>query len=100
MTVRASLARSRSPVRLSTMKALRIFPLGTAVLLASCNSPPVLLNGSEQGVVVRYSQSSGNPADATAAAEKFCAQYGRKAVAGEGNASTGDPFVSYSCEKP
>lgn len=82
------------------MKVLRIFPLGVVILLAGCSSQPVLLNGSEQGVVVRYSQSSGNPAAATAAAEKFCAQYGRKAVAGVGDASTGDTFVSYSCEKP
>jgi hypothetical protein len=81
------------------MKALRNLPLGAAVLLAACSSPPVLLNGSEEGVVVRYSQSSGSRVDATAAAEKFCEQYGRKAVAGEGNASTGDTFVSYSCEK-
>jgi hypothetical protein len=81
------------------MKALRIFPLGLAIFLAGCNSPPVLLNGSEQGVVVRYSQSSGSRVDANAAAEKFCAQYGRKAIEGEGNASTGDTFVSYSCEK-
>jgi uncharacterized protein YcfL len=81
------------------MKALRIVPLVMAILFAGCSSPPVLLNGSEQGVVVRYSQSSGKPADATAAAEKFCEQYGRKAVEGEGNASTGDTFVAYSCEK-
>jgi starvation-inducible outer membrane lipoprotein len=78
----------------------RIFLLGIAILLAGCSSAPVLLNGSEQGVVVRYSQSSGSPADANAAADKFCAQYGRKAVQGEGNAMTGDTFVSYSCEKP
>ena len=82
------------------MKAPRFFPLGITILLASCNSPPVLLNGSEQGVVVRYSQSSGSPTEATAAAEKFCAQYGRKAVQGDGDASTGDTFVSYSCQKP
>lgn len=81
------------------MKALRIFPAGIAFLLAACSSPPVLLNGSEQGVVVRYSQSTGSRADANAAAEKFCEQYDRKAVEGEGNASTGDTFVSYSCEK-
>lgn len=83
------------------MKAVRIFPFGIGVLLAGCGgSPPVLLNGSEQGVVVRYSQSSARPADASAAAEKFCAQYGRKAVEGEGSATTGDTFVAYSCEKP
>jgi hypothetical protein len=82
------------------MKAPRIFPLSVGVVLAGCSSQPVLLNGSEQGVVVRYSQSSGSPADATAAAEKFCAQYARKAVQGDGDASTGDTFVSFSCEKP
>lgn len=83
------------------MKALRIFPLGIAFLLAGCSStPPVLLNGSEQGVVVRYSQSSGTAAAATAAADKFCAQYGRKAVKGDGDASTGDTFVAYTCARP
>jgi starvation-inducible outer membrane lipoprotein len=74
--------------------------LGIAILLAGCSTPPVLLNGSDQGVVVRYSQSSGSVTEAVAAAEKFCAQYGRKAVQGEGDASTGDTFVSFSCEKP
>ena len=82
------------------MKAPRIFPLGIALLLAGCSSQPVLLNGSEQGVVVRYSQSTGSAADADAAADKFCAQYGRKAIRGEGDASTGDTFVSYICDKP
>lgn len=82
------------------MKALRLVPLGMTILLTGCSSAPVLLNGSEQGVVVRYSQSASSPTDATAAAKKFCAQYGRNAVEGEGNAATGDTFVSYSCEKP
>ena len=82
------------------MKAPRILPLGLVVLLAGCGSQPVLLNGSEQGVVVRYSQSSGTAAEADAAAAKFCAQYGRKAIKGDGDASTGDTFVSYSCDTP
>jgi starvation-inducible outer membrane lipoprotein len=82
------------------MKAPQIFPLGIALLLAGCSTAPILLNGSEQGVVVRYSQSSGSATAATAAADKFCAQYGRKAVQGDGDASTGDTFVSYTCEKP
>jgi hypothetical protein len=81
------------------MKAPRLFPLGIAILLIGCSSPPVLLNGSEQGVVVRYSQSSGSPSEAVAAAEKFCAQYRRKAVQGEGSAMTGDTFVSFTCEE-
>jgi uncharacterized protein YcfL len=68
---------------------------------AGCgSSPPVLLNGSDQGVVVRYSQSSATSADAVAAAGKFCAQYGRKAVQGDANLLTGDTYVSFSCEKP
>jgi hypothetical protein len=94
------LARAASAIKLVAMKALRIFPLGIALFLAGCSSQPVLLNGSEQGVVVRYSQSSGSAADADAAADKFCAQYGRKAIKGDGDASTGDTFVSYSCDKP
>ena len=84
------------------MVALRIFVFGIVLFVAACGggSPPVLLNGSEQGVVVRYSQSTGDPDSAVAAAEKFCAQYGRKAVQGEGSAMTGDTFVSFTCEKP
>jgi hypothetical protein len=82
------------------MKALRIFPLGISLVLVACGgTPPVLINGSEQGVVVRYSQATGDAKDADAAAGKFCAQYGRKAIAGIGDASTGDTFVSYTCEK-
>ena len=51
-------------------------------------------------MVVRYSQSSGDPSAAVAAAEKFCAQYGRKAVQGEGSEVTGDTFLSFACQKP
>jgi hypothetical protein len=88
-------------IKLRAMKVLRNFPLSLALLLAACGgAPPVLLNGSEQGVVVRYSQASGNSNEADAAAGKYCAQYGRKAVAGIGDASTGDTFVSYTCQKP
>jgi hypothetical protein len=83
------------------MTSRRIFPLAIVLLLAACgSSTPVLLNGSPEGVVVRYNQATGSGADADAAAEKFCAQYGRKAVAGIGDASTGDTFVSYTCAKP
>jgi hypothetical protein len=83
------------------MKPLRIFLPALGAFLAGCgSSPPVLLNGSEQGVVVRYDQSSATSADANAAAEKFCAQYGRKAVQGDANAATGDTFVSFTCQKP
>ncbi len=84
------------------MKSICFLSLVAAAFLAGCGggSPPALLNGSEQGVVVRYSQSSGDPSAAAAAADKFCGQYGRKAVQGEGSAMTGDTFVSFSCEKP
>ena len=49
---------------------------------------------------MRYSQSSGSATEAVAAAQKFCAQYGRHAVQGEGSAMTGDTFVSFTCEEP
>jgi hypothetical protein len=71
-----------------------------AVVLAGCSTPPVLLNGSDQGVVVRYSQSGATSADAIAAADKFCGQYGRKAVQGDASVMTGDTYVSFSCQKP
>ncbi|HWE73103.1 MAG TPA: hypothetical protein VG328_08080 [Stellaceae bacterium] len=83
------------------MKTLCILSFGIALLLAACGGgEPVLLNGSEQGVIVRYSQANGSSTAANEAAQKFCAQYGRNAVAGTGDASTGDTFVSYTCTKP
>lgn len=83
------------------MKSLRPLVIIAAACLAGCGSPaPVLLNASEEGVVVRYSQGSATSADAAAAAERFCGQYGRKAVEGEGNEMTGDTFVTFSCQKP
>lgn len=83
------------------MKSLRPFVIAAAAWLAGCSSSaPVLLNASEEGVVVRYSQGSATSADATAAAEKLCGQYGRKAVEGEGNEMTGDTFVTFTCQKP
>ncbi|HEV8015580.1 MAG TPA: hypothetical protein VGP48_08595 [Stellaceae bacterium] len=84
------------------MKACRIFAVaGLAALLAGCGSAlPVLLNGSPQGVVVRYNQSGATSADAAAAAQNFCTQYGRKAFQTAASAATGDTFVSYNCVQP
>jgi starvation-inducible outer membrane lipoprotein len=82
------------------MKTLGIFALGLVAALAGCSAPPVLINGSAQGVVVRYSQTGSTSADATAAAQKFCARYGRKAVQTAADVATGDTFVSYTCEQP
>lgn len=80
------------------MNALRIFALGVAIVLGGCGkSEPVLLNASPEGVVVRYSQAVATYDDAALAAAKFCAQYKRKAVAGDSNAMTGDTFVSFRC---
>jgi hypothetical protein len=73
--------------------------LGLAAV-TGCSSPPVLLNGSELGVVVRYSQATATSADAVAAADKFCSQYGRRAVQGDASLLTGDTYVSFSCQKP
>jgi putative hemolysin len=77
-----------------------VVALAGAALLAGCSAEPVLLNGSDQGVVVRYSQSHATAADAAAVATKYCAQYGRQAVQGDGNSMTGDTFLSFTCEKP
>ena len=89
-------------VRARPMKAPRIFLIAATLCpLAGCgSSTPVLMNGSAEGVVVRYNQSGATSTDATAAAEKYCAQYGRKAAQGGANAATGDTFVSYTCQKP
>jgi hypothetical protein len=83
------------------ISTLDIAAIGLAAVVAGCSStPPVLLNASEEGVVVRYSQSSVTSADAITAADKFCGQYGRKAVQGEASLLTGDTYVSFSCQKP
>lgn len=83
------------------MKKIRIFAVFLAGLLGGCgSSAPVLLNPSPQGVVVRYDPALTTFADATAAAAKFCARYGREAVAGDGSAMTGDTFIPYHCQKP
>jgi uncharacterized protein YcfL len=83
------------------MKALCILTIGSLAALGGCgSSPPVLLNGSAQGVVVRYDQSSSTSTDAAAAAQNFCTQYGRNAVQTAANAATGDSFVSYNCVQP
>jgi hypothetical protein len=82
------------------MTIARVSLLGLVAIVGGCTSAPVLLNASPEGVVVRYSQASTTSADAAAAAKKYCAQYGREAVQGEGNAATGDTFVSFTCQKP
>ena len=75
--------------------------LAICLAVAACSrTPPVLLNGSEQGVVVRYSQSSSTSAAAATAADQFCSQYGRKAVQGDASLLTGDTYVSFVCQKP
>lgn len=101
---RASLARlalKGAAVKVRAMSAFRILALAGLAVLGGCgSSAPALLNGSEQGVVVRYNQSDGTSADAVAAAEKFCGQYGRKAVQGNGNTMTGDTYVAFTCQMP
>lgn len=89
-------------IRIAPMKSLyAVFCIMALCAIGGCgSSPPALLNGSDQGVVVRYSQSSATSADAVAAADKFCSQYGRKAVQGDANLLTGDTYVSFSCQKP
>ena len=72
--------------------------LGVVAAAGGCGSTPVLLNPSEEGVVVRYDPGTVTSAEALAAAQASCAKYGRKAVA-QGTALTGDIFATYSCVK-
>ena len=75
-----------------------ILLLGALTAVAGCGSTPVLLNASEEGVVVRYDPGTVTAAQALAAAQASCGKYGRKAVA-QGTALTGDIFATYSCVK-
>jgi hypothetical protein len=82
------------------MRSISVLAFALLLSIAACSAPPVLLNGSREGVVVRYSQAGATSADALAAATKHCAQYGRKAVQGDANLMTGDTFVSFTCQTP
>ena len=66
--------------------------------LTGCSSPPVVLNESQMGLVVRYNPDAVTPAEAKATAQKVCAKYGRNAVF-KGLGITGDVFATYSCVK-
>lgn len=82
------------------MKVVRSLAIAALAALGGCgSSAPELLNGSQEGVVVRYNQSGATSADAVAAAQTFCRHYGRKAVQGNGDASTGDTYVTFTCER-
>ena len=85
--------------RLSSSRLSRTLWVGIfLVAIGGCTSTPVLLNASEEGVVVRYDPSSVSAAQALAAAQASCQRYGRKAVA-QDTALTGEMFVTYSCVK-
>jgi hypothetical protein len=66
--------------------------------LGACSSKPVLLNASEQGVVVRYNPSALTRTDALAAAQASCQRFGRNAIL-QDTAMTGEMFATYSCVK-
>lgn len=72
----------------------------TSLLCAAggCASKPVLLNKSEQGVIVRYNPSAVTAAEATALAQTACAKYGRNAIQ-QGTGITGEIFATFSCVK-
>lgn len=80
------------------MTAHRVVLLGVLAAIGGCGSPPVLLNASEEGVVVRYGPGSATAAEAFAAAQASCQHYGRNAVA-QGTGLTGDVFATFSCVK-
>ena len=66
--------------------------------LAGCSSPPVVLNESPEGFVIRYNPGTVSAEEATALAQTTCNKYGRKAVF-KASGFTGDTFATYSCVK-
>jgi hypothetical protein len=61
----------------------------------ACNSAPVLLDTSSEGLTVRF-DASHTTEEALAVAQKYCARYNRQA-AFQSLAVTGDTFASYRC---
>ena len=66
--------------------------------LAGCSSRPVVLNESQEGLVVRYNPNGTTAEEAAAVAQKTCGKYGRKAVF-KASGFTGDTFATFSCVK-
>jgi hypothetical protein len=66
--------------------------------LSGCSSPPVVLNESSEGLVVRYNPDATSTAEAAAIAQKACDKYGRKAVFQQ-RGFTSDVFATYTCVK-
>ncbi len=83
-------------LRVISCRALAL--AGCLAAIGGCASAPVVLNASEEGVVVRYSPGSATAADALAAAQASCQHYGRNAVA-QGTGMTGDIFATFTCVK-
>jgi hypothetical protein len=70
----------------------------THAALAGCSSQPVVLNESQEGLVVRYNPNGTTAEEAAAVAQKTCGKYGRKAVF-KASGFTGDTFATFSCVK-
>jgi hypothetical protein len=84
-------------ILVAAMCRIRCLLLGAVVCTgAACASKPVLLNASEEGVIVRYNPDVMTATEAGAVAQAACAKYGRNAVPGE-IALTGEVFATYSC---
>jgi hypothetical protein len=83
------------------MNSYRLIVAGLGLMaLGSCSpAGPVLLNASQEGLVVRYNPGNTSTASALAAAQEHCAKYGRTA-AFESSGMTGDIFATYFCVKP
>jgi hypothetical protein len=81
------------------MNSYRVLLAGLVLVgLVACSSEPVVLNESQEGMVVRYNPNAVSSAEAAAAAQKVCATYGRKAVF-KAIGFTGDVFATYACVK-
>jgi uncharacterized lipoprotein YajG len=63
--------------------------------LAACTSEPKVVNSTPPGVSYRF--SGDNVAEANARADRYCAQYGKRARLQNVNRGSSDSVASYEC---
>jgi uncharacterized lipoprotein YajG len=76
------------------MKRL-IVPILAAAGLAACASEPQVVNSAPPGVSYRF--SGDNVAEANLRADRYCAQYGRRAALQAVNRGASDNIAVYEC---
>jgi uncharacterized lipoprotein YajG len=72
-----------------------ILPVLAAVALAGCASEPRVVNSTPPGVSYRF--SGDNVAEANARADRYCAQYGKRAQLQGVTRGASDNIAAYQC---